>query len=87
MRARFSVLDREHRIKQQHPLISPSLQTATGRDRNRQIPFNLLVDIAQRRWNFFTLGNRKTQPVRLPRPVIGVLPENHNTHRLESNAI
>jgi hypothetical protein len=56
------------------------LPCGAGRRRGR---FQLLVDVHQRRRHAHPFGHREAQPVRLPRPVIGVLPEDHHLDRLE----
>jgi len=65
-------------VQKQHPLIRPGFQTAVGRDGDAQIPDQLPEDVLQR-WRLgHPSGHGKGQAVGLPRPVVGILPQEHH---------
>ena len=69
----------EHRVEQKHTLLCPRAQIAVWRNRNAEVGLQLLIDILQRRRQFYPRLYRKSKPVCLSRLMIGILPENHHT--------
>ena len=63
-------------IEQQHTLFSPTGQIATRRHRYPQIIMYFFKNILQGRRKGDSVIDRKTQTMRLPRPVIRVLSDN-----------
>ena len=70
----------EDGVEQKHALLRPACQISAFCRRNAEISFQFLIDILQRRRQFYTPAHRKSQPVCLPRLMIRVLPENHGAH-------
>ena len=83
MAARLARFDRQRVVEQQHALHGPARQVATNGSSDAQIGFDLLIDIAQARRQSHTFAHRERQAMRLSRPVIGVLPENHDPHLIK----
>ena len=48
------------------------------RGRNAKVGFEFGVDVAQARWNVDPVGDGEREAVRLARPVIGVLAQDHH---------
>src|SRR6056297_3973870 len=78
VRAGLAALYREHGVEQQHTVVCPRLQAAVARDNEAEVIVQFLEDIDQRRRNPDARADREAQPVRLARPMIGILTENHD---------
>ncbi|PAV66679.1 hypothetical protein WR25_01824 [Diploscapter pachys] len=83
MRRGASVLDGQHAVEQQHARPRPALQMPVARRGNAQIVVQFLEDVAQRRRHLHPRLHRKAQAMRLPRPMVRVLPQDHDLHRIE----
>ncbi len=69
----------EHRIQQHDALARPAFEiTVAGADKTRNRPFQLFIHVHQGRRRLNTRANRESQTVRLIRPMIGVLAQDHN---------
>ena len=71
--------NRQHRVEQQHPLLSPTSEISAGRRRHPEVVSKLLEDVAQRRWRWHARRHTETQPVRLPGAVIGILTKDQHS--------
>src|ERR1700722_6745423 len=70
------------RIQQQYPLLRPLRLGAMARHLYIAISFDLFVDVAKARRDFFALG-REAKAMRLPLAVIRVLPDDHHFNFLK----
>ena len=69
---------RQNGIQKEHPLMRPGQKRSLLSHGHAQIPMQLLLDVAKRRWNLDACGHGKGKPFGLSRTVIGVLPQNHD---------
>jgi uracil-DNA glycosylase len=76
-------LDGQRIVEQQHALPRPVLEVAVHAPRHPEVALELLVDVDQRRRHLHPVGHREAQPVRLPRPVVRVLPEDDDLDLIE----
>ena len=83
MAARFAALDRQRVVEQQHALPRPFAQIAMRGARDAEVGFQLLVDVHEAWRDLHPFGHCEAQAHRLPRPMIGILPEDHDLHRVE----
>ena len=87
MGASLALGHRQHRVEQQYALICPALQRAMGRYRLAQIALDFLEDILQRGGRPHTRRHRETQAMGLPRPVVGVLADDHHLDPAQRRAV
>ena len=73
-------LHSQHRVEEEDALPGPVDEAAVLSGRQTQIGLPLPVDVCQRGRQLDAGGHRKGQAVGLPRPVIGVLAQNHHLH-------
>mgnify|MGYP006916595373 CR=1 FL=1 len=73
----------ERRVHEEHALVRPLGEIARPGRVEAQVAFELLEDIFERRRFFNAFLHRKAQPVRLPRLVVGVLPQQHRLDLLK----
>lgn len=66
-------------IEQQDATLGPGLQAAMVRQGQAEVTLKLFADVAQTGWYRHTMGHRKGQSMGLAWPVIGVLPQDHDT--------
>ena len=64
------------------PRLLPNFKIAMHRRLNAKVGLQFFKNILQR-WRQLCLGGRKAEPMRLPRPMIGVLTQNHNFNQME----
>lgn len=83
MAARLPCFHRQRVVQKQHALPRPAFQIARSRRRNAAIGLKLFVNIPERGRQRYPIGHRKAQAMRLPRPVIRVLPQDHHFDRLQ----
>jgi len=87
--SRFPRCDGEHIVQQQHPLVRPHRQVTRCRRGPSDVLRKLLVQVAQRRRQWMSLGHGEGQPLRLTGTVVRVLAENDHpnvlrpAHRLQ----
>ena len=79
--------DRENRVQQQHPLRGPVAEISVGWDRYSQVLVKLLKDVSERRRRGRGGLDREAQTMSLTRPVVGVLPQDHDSHRRKGGGI
>ncbi len=87
VRAGASALDGEHRIQQQHSTVRPRNQAAMSGRLDTEVALEFSVDVDQRRRHLDTRRHRETQALRLPRSVVGILPEDHHLDAVEGRAV
>ena len=87
VRARLMRPHRERRVEQQHPLVGPRLQIPASRRHKSHIRDQLLEDVLQRLRNRHPVLHRETQAVRLPFPMVRVLPDDHHLHLVERRRV
>ena len=75
MGIRLMFADGQHGVQEQYALVCPRFQTAVVRDSAAEIGGKLLEDVDERRRRRDARLYGKAQPVRLPRSVVWVLPE------------
>ena len=68
-------------VQKKHALLRPAGQAARG-ERRAHVRGKLLSDVHERRRHPHAVAHRKRKPVRLPRLVIRVLPQNDGAHAL-----
>ena len=83
MRSGAPVLDGETGIEKQHALACPAFKIAMSGMRNAQITLKLAINVLKGWWRGDAARHGKTEPMRLSRPVIGVLAEDHHLHIIE----
>ena len=66
----------ERRVQKQHTLLCPRGQITAHRYTAPQVRCHFLIDIAQARRKLLPFGHRERQAHRLPRAMVGVLPQN-----------
>ena len=78
MAARIARLDRQRVVEQQHAALCPRGQVARRGRRDTAIIRQFPEDVSQRGRMRHAIGDREAQPHRLPRAMVGVLPQNHD---------
>ncbi|MOA10314.1 hypothetical protein D3C78_1301980 [compost metagenome] len=73
MRGGAGLFHCQHTIEQKHALFCPAFQKAVTHRANAEIGLQFLVDIDERRRNAHAGLDGKAQPMRLAKPVIGIL--------------
>lgn len=75
MALRSPLTDGQGGVEEQNPLLCPGREITRLWGRHTDITLQLLVDVAKRRGRGYSLADRKAEPVRLTRAVVGVLAE------------
>src|SRR3989344_1571276 len=83
VRARSAGTHRERRVQQENSLRGPARKVGVATHRVPEVRFELLENILERRRRRDARVDRKAQAIGLPRPVVRVLPEYDDLHRLE----
>lgn len=71
---------REGGVEQKDSLPGPVAEVACRRLRASEVCHKLLVDVAQAGWELLVSVDREGESHRLPRPVVGVLPQDDDAH-------
>src|SRR3546814_15970140 len=87
MRCRHAALDRQAIVEQQHALACPMFEITVRRPRNPKVALHFLIDVDENRRRPHAGLDRKAAPMRLPRPVIGVLAQNQHAHTLRRRRV
>ena len=82
VRVRLPAAHGQHRVEEQHALLRPRSQVAVVRNRRADVVPQFFENILQRRRCRHPRLHREAEAVRLPRPVIRVLPEDDDLHCL-----
>lgn len=82
MAGRLALLHREGSIEQEHAPLCPGSQISGFGRRTSKVILEFLKDITQGRRDGNTGSYRKGQPIGLPGPMVGVLPDDYNLDRL-----
>ena len=78
---------RECGIEQQHSLLCPTGEIARKGERHTQIILQFLEDIDQRGRELYPIVDREAESVRLPRTMIGVLPDDDHLHPVKRTEV
>ena len=87
MRSGAPVLNGQSAVQQQDALPRPAFQIAMPGMRYAQITGQFLIDVLQGWWRGHARSHRKAEPMRLPRPVIGVLTQNDHLYLFKRRQI
>src|SRR3989344_3112122 len=71
------------RVQEEYSLFCPMEQVRVGVRRPAQVALYLLEDILERRGSRHAFIDGETEPVRLPMPVIRILPKDDDLHVVE----
>gem|GEM_PF-184630 len=80
---RLPLLDRQHRIEQQHTLPRPAFEVARARRRDAEIALQFEKDVAQAWRHAHAIGHGERETVRLAGTVIRILAEDHDARGFE----
>ena len=87
MRSGAPVFDRQAGVQQQHALPCPAFEIAMAGVGYPKIGCQFLVDVLKRwRWGH-AMRHGKAEPMRLARPVIGILAKDHDLHIVEGRQL
>src|SRR5688500_10538610 len=87
VRTGLAALDRQHRVQQQYALVCPGQQAAVVGPRQAEVALDLLEDVLERGRYRHARQDREAQPVRLARPMVGILAEDHDLDLLERRGV